>query len=478
MKTLNYLILILAMGYSFFAQAAPPIPQPPAGQPAPWIDPKSIDKEKKTICTEPKDKKLDVVCTFTNLRLQPDPKELSTSDPDRVDIQVQITRNPNCNSSSGGETIFAQHGMAHSGETWNAFAEQMYKDDTACKVRQIVKMNLPGRGGSGLVKGSSSNKTFGRLGLNDYTNIIEQTLDGLQSTAYKPTTIVGHSMGGMLTALVQDDLKKKNSNLATKYGIKNVILLSPAITNPCPWGITESETKILGRRVGLLPKATRDAVGYTLKPEIKRGFVLNTYSEKNAKELFFTNREGTIPTKCTKESYKVPEITRSMISKEALNAANQMTRMNPWATRTKVDPGIFNEASGTQLTSLAGQEDVYMSPKEIQQMHRHLTTGYSCDPKENVCSKSHSPTSKSAGNKVEARSHGSNEQDNECNKQDQLRYSKVDNSFIKLEDPCATHDVYIANPKLVTDEVLNLFGTGNGKDSPSVLKTSEIPAAK
>src|SRR5262245_16998530 len=78
----------------------------------------------------------------------------------KVDISVDVLNNPNqdCekrDECEDGETVFAIHGIAHTGNTYRPFADALFNSVNGGQIDRVILFNAPNRGGSGLPKGSA-----------------------------------------------------------------------------------------------------------------------------------------------------------------------------------------------------------------------------------------------------------------------------------------------------------------------------------
>src|SRR4030095_3314768 len=142
-----------------------------------------------------------------------------------VDIQINNYENPSKND--GNKTLFAVHGLAHTGATFELLANELFKKTGSDKIDRVLALNFPGRNGSGL----PSKLLFGELTVEDYTAGLIGVLDQLAKQV-NIESIVGHSMGGLIVQTAQNSLRSAGTSLQKEYGIKNVYLVAPSIPNP------------------------------------------------------------------------------------------------------------------------------------------------------------------------------------------------------------------------------------------------------
>jgi len=132
-----------------------------------------------------------------------------------------------------GETILGLHGMICAGSNWKPLAESLFAHNEAGpKVGRFVALDMPGRNGSGVPIGMAVND----LTLDDYVTIVFGALDALREQNIKPQTILGHSLGGMVIQMAQQQLLNRGTSLHRQYHIKNAVLLASEalMTQPGP----------------------------------------------------------------------------------------------------------------------------------------------------------------------------------------------------------------------------------------------------
>src|SRR5688572_11642377 len=89
-----------------------------------------------------------------------------------------------------GKVVLAVHGVAHSAASWQPLAEELFAENpSGRKVCQLVAVDLPGHGASGLPGGM----LFGHLQLADYVAVVRASLERLPPLGIRPTSLLGHS---------------------------------------------------------------------------------------------------------------------------------------------------------------------------------------------------------------------------------------------------------------------------------------------
>jgi pimeloyl-ACP methyl ester carboxylesterase len=102
-------------------------------------------------------------------------------------------------------------------------------------VSEVYAVDLPGHGGSQ----SPPNIKFGLLTLDHYVSALRQALAALKGRGRGPLDIIsGHSMGGLLTMLLEQSFVSDGTTLEEAHGTRGVVLLAPAIPEEVPWSLT------------------------------------------------------------------------------------------------------------------------------------------------------------------------------------------------------------------------------------------------
>ena len=273
-----------------------------------------------------------------------------------VDIRINNYENPSKND--GNKTLFAVHGLAHTGATFELLANEVFKKTGSDKIDRVLALNFPGRNGSGL----PSKLVFGELTVEDYTAVLLGVLDQLAKQV-NIESIVGHSMGGLIVQTAQNSLRSAGTSLQKEYGIKNVYLVAPSIPNPLQWLFVDS-----GAASGILAMLIRfdPSLGAYLQ-------LLSSNGEEQADLLgfwltfFFTNssREFVAGTPFT------TALESNYVSNEALIMTLQLSGSNGFV-RPSVNPGIFNERVQKCFRIVTFSEDLAVPGENLLQEYQDL----------------------------------------------------------------------------------------------------------
>ena len=283
-----------------------------------------------------------------------------------IDINVNVYVNENATNWANHGKIFAIEGMAHTANCFKPLAEELFLYPPQMEINEFYAIDMPGRGGSGLPEGEDF--LLEDMYIEDYLMVIQGAIAYLNDELNVfPTTIMGHSLGGLEVILLQQKLIDEGSNLRKMYNIKNAVLLAPGIPAPLDWGY------INGGGSGALYAY----IDY-FTPEY--GTVLNMpfYVWPFA---FFTN------TCCYFAPDMVPgaptpaEVLANGYS--SIEPAPLLLQISgspippglpyPYKPRSEADPNIFKPKYGVQLSIVSDEFDKMMTPDEEMALYEYLT---------------------------------------------------------------------------------------------------------
>lgn len=320
-----------------------------------------------------------------------------------IDINVNVYVNENASVWADHGKIFAIEGMAHTANCWKPLAEELFTNGPkSAHLNEFYAIDMPGRGGSGFPQGynpaSGTNFKLADMYFEDYISVISKTLEYLNNVhGVKPNTIMGHSLGGLEVILFQDMLIQQGTNLRKEFGIKNAILLAPAIPAPLPWAF-------LGPGAGqLIPLMIEH-------PD--HGWILNI-PYYQWPWLFFTNTccyfmpgnpwgypPSMVPGAPTPAQVLANEYNSIEVAPLLFHMAGLPFTMidpdshHPIRPRISANPDIFKPKHGVQLTIFADEFDRMMTPEEEWPLYQYLTgdkhgKGYLLVEGEETCHDTH-----------------------------------------------------------------------------------------
>ncbi len=267
-----------------------------------------------------------------------------------VDIHVEVFVNEAAPCQS--RTFFAVHGFAHTAATWQPLAESLFDNNpTGPVVCRIAAINLPGRGNSSLPSGLS----YSELVLDDHVTAILATLDALRLQNVRPRSLIGHSQGGLLLQMAQQQLIDAGTSLRRQFRIRNAILLASATPAQIPWEFVNSG-------------AASTVISQFLTNDPTLGQVIDI-PDAAFPGVFFSDLNGNIasgaptPAQVASRGYNAPA---------PLFATLQLVGEAPFS-RPSIDAGIFAPRRGTRLFMATYEQDVLFRPNESAQLYRRLT---------------------------------------------------------------------------------------------------------
>jgi pimeloyl-ACP methyl ester carboxylesterase len=270
-----------------------------------------------------------------------------------VSVSIKTTVISNPNPGYGGITIMAVHGLAHTGNTMRPLAEELFDNPpNGVRVKKVILLNMPGRGGSGLPYGNISVK-FGNLNVDDYAEVLLGAL--VRHDDDNVSVLVGHSMGGLIIQASQEHLLRKGKNLRNKFGITDVVLVASAYPSAVIDPFLES-----GAGLGLV-------AAYTTSSSSLGSFV--SIDPDSFLNLFFTTdlNGGFAPGTPTVTGLA----TLGYKSDESLAASIQTA--GTANLRPTVRANIFTCTTGTQAHMIVGIHDVFNDPVQIGMLYQYLT---------------------------------------------------------------------------------------------------------
>ncbi len=147
-----------------------------------------------------------------------------------VDVQTDVLDNP---TPGPGRTILMVHGLVHTGNSFRPLANELFCHPPAGgRIKRILLLNMPGRGGSGLPYGPNA-VPYGDLTLENYTAVLIQALINYNYYNIAPSVVIAHSMGGLVVQMSQEALIQNGSSLKN-LGVNKVTLLGSSSPGNLP----------------------------------------------------------------------------------------------------------------------------------------------------------------------------------------------------------------------------------------------------
>lgn len=242
---------------------------------------------------------------------------------------------------------FAIHGGVFAAASWRPYAEGLGKK--GC----VLSADMPVRGNSGNPEGGQ----LGDLDLFSYVNAYIEILDRLQDEGVEPKTILGHSMGGTLTQMIQQQLVDQGTNMHERWGIDEAILVASDLPAEVPWA--------LGDGGGLSGLIEAFAVN-----EPEHG-VLFEIPVDLWPAFYFTDLDGNVvPNALTPAQIEAGGFNALG---EPLQAIHQLNGTGGFISRPSADANLFKH-KGTRLRAIAYEQDIYVQLGESETLYQHLTS--------------------------------------------------------------------------------------------------------
>jgi pimeloyl-ACP methyl ester carboxylesterase len=272
-----------------------------------------------------------------------------------VYVQIHTDTLSNTNPGYGGVVVLTVHGLAHTGNSFVPGAQQLFDHPpTGTRVKKVINLNLPNRGGSGLPFGNPAVK-FGNLNVEDYARVLLGTLDYYKSSGDKPTVLIGHSMGGLVIQTSQEQLLAQGKSLRGKYGVTGSVVLASGSPSAVPDPFLES-----GAGLGLLSFYTQTSpvlgTYISIDPESFLTFFFTTDASSD-----FAPGTPTIA-QLAAAGYKSDESEAAAIQTVGLAAM-----------RPTVRSGAFAPWRGTTLYVMVGNHDPFNDPAQHANLYQYLT---------------------------------------------------------------------------------------------------------
>lgn len=277
-----------------------------------------------------------------------------------VNIQVDVLTNPD--PGCHGKTVLCVHGLGHTGNSFRPFANALFAGTN--NIERVILLNLPGRGGSGYPFGRHDVPLFGELGVDDYATILNDTLAECEERDIEPSELVGHSMGGLIIQVAQEQLLSKHSSLKKAFDIKKVVLLTSSVPTDVPHPFFDA-----GVGVGLVQNFT-DTNNPVTGPVVS----LDT---PTFQFLFFFNLFNQLVPGAPSVSdidtlgYKADESVQASLDTVGTNDMRPVVRR-----------GAFDSSKGTVLRIIVGDHDKFnpanplVDPVNVEQgLYEYLTGG-------------------------------------------------------------------------------------------------------
>lgn len=220
----------------------------------------------------------------------------------------------------------------------------------------MIAIDLPGHGASPPPVGRS----YSDLSLQDYVTSIAAALDRLREMGHSPRTIVGHSQGSVLVAMLQQRMLDQGTTIREMFGIVNAVLLTPTPPAGLPWLLVDSGAHLTIIGAFLLPN-----------DPVLGDVVFIPGAAWPA--IFFSNFAGQVapgtPPVAVLDTFAFPEPLLSTL---------ELTGTAPVPSRPQVEVGAFQDLGlatrvhGTVLSVIGFEQDILVRASEAAAVYDHL----------------------------------------------------------------------------------------------------------
>jgi pimeloyl-ACP methyl ester carboxylesterase len=264
-----------------------------------------------------------------------------------ADIHLRVLHDPR----AGREAIVAIHGASTTAAGLVGLGTALLAS-TGARARWFVAIDQVGHGKSPPPVGG----VFGELGLQEYVATVLGTLARLKEAGIRPSTLMGHSMGGATVLLTQQTLVQRGQSLREAYGVEHVVGLAPAgwVPDATP-ALTQNAA--LGEALGKF-----QGVDPTLGPCLR--------IDAEALLLLAWGRpDGSLPPGAP----TVAQVADAgWVAPEAAVAVGNLMGA-PNFPRTAFDAKTFVKSCGTRLSIVSFQHDILIIPEESKALYAYLT---------------------------------------------------------------------------------------------------------
>jgi len=253
---------------------------------------------------------------------------------------------------NGRKVILAVHGFVHDRDAWTYVGDYVL-EHFGEDVYKFCAIDLPGHGESGW----DPTISYGKISLLDYVQALDKVIDFLNEDndlTYGDLTLYGHSLGGTIIQILQNQLISTGSNLADK-NVSNVVLWDSVPPKEVKWLESKSPAFLL-KFLSLVNVYSGGLYGSTTN---------NDYWVK----LFFTDRDTR---QVIQNGLPDQDAVAYLNNTEPGQAALEMIGFDSDLKRPEISSGIFASEFGTELYSVNFGQGQYISLTNTQDLHSHL----------------------------------------------------------------------------------------------------------
>ncbi|EMM98975.1 putative lysophospholipase [Leptospira noguchii str. 1993005606] len=274
------------------------------------------------------------------------------------------------------KSVLCVHGFGDNSTIYEPLAKELINKG---KARNVYILDLPGHGNSTVTQGSASLPKYASdLTLIHYSDALRALLSEMTVTEGKKIhTIVGHSLGGIVIQLVQNQLVTRGwgGNLLSSFGIENTILIASDIPSPLPWypGDTDMSDPNSAKSLVWNFKVQKVVYFNVYPPEVVYGNFIDSPDDFFIGTKYSVNG---VPVSGAPTASEIP----LMNNLEPYPAGANVVGLDPSGETTESRPRLSitqNIWNGFNLKVVWLDKDPFFSQSELQGLAQYLKAGLS-----------------------------------------------------------------------------------------------------
>ncbi|EKR65752.1 MULTISPECIES: alpha/beta hydrolase [Leptospira] len=271
-----------------------------------------------------------------------------------------------------GKTVLFVHGFGDNSAFFEPLAKELINQG---KATHVYIMDLPGHGASTMTRGTApAPANVSQLSVGNYGDALRALLNQMVGTEKrKITTIVGHSIGGLVIQMIQSRFRDGGSSLLDAFGIENTILIASDIPSALPWFGADAPITDPNSAKGFVWSFKTEKVVETqpFPPQVITGFFVETPDDFYINTKFAVNG---VPV----TGAPTPAQLEVMSNLEPYTAAANIVGLDPSGqttnavSRLSVSPNIWN---GFNLKVVWLDKGVFFNQSETEGLAQYLKAG-------------------------------------------------------------------------------------------------------
>ncbi|EMO13915.1 putative lysophospholipase [Leptospira santarosai str. CBC1416] len=270
------------------------------------------------------------------------------------------------------KAVLFVHGFGDNSAFFEPLAKELINQG---KATHVYIMDLPGHGASTMTRGTASAPTnVSQLSVGNYGDALRALLGQMVGTEKRTiTTIVGHSIGGLVIQLIQNRFRGDGSSILDQYGIENTILIASDIPSALPWFGGDAPMSDPNSAKGFVWNFKAEKVVETqpFPPHVVTGLFVETPDDFYINTKFAVNGVPVTgaPTPAQLEVLSNLEPYTAAANIVGLDPSGQTTNA---VSRLSVSSNIWN---GFNLKVVWLEKGVFFNQSETQGLAQYLKTG-------------------------------------------------------------------------------------------------------